>query len=468
MSNDHSTQEVARITADFRSHLTGDAEHDSALRRDFAEHYRAHPLAREIAREIARVRFEQLLDAAFDNGMTQAERQFRTGDAEGARQTLEGLIERFDASGASFADDAVSEYRVLPNPYEAGLYRRLFQPTRTVRGLPYDLFALNLLYGLTLVELGDLDTAERALNRARTFNPVNIVALFELGEVFKMQRRWKEFHEVSTFALSVSSSGEQAARAYRNLGFHATEQGDYDLATACYQKSGLIDQPSAARCAEELRYIEQRSGTRVAPPDDESVDQTLHANGIQTVLNDMVREAVAEADASVDADIFETVRNAMLASKVAGGEPQQLAALLLSCAGRYRGHPRTPGVLRRISWMLADQAPPDLKAKLSLAVMRLAEMDGTPDGNSVGMGFIDDLHLWATQSGPTGSVGVTHTESGRVVAQYDWADSSLAVNSDLTAEGSHFPHQTITDAMELAMIYVDDMTAAEAQTIPPS
>jgi hypothetical protein len=172
--------------------------------------------------------------------------------------------------------------------------------------------------------------------------------------------------------------------------------------------------------------------------------------------------------AGVEHDIFETVRTGMLAHKAFSGSPDQLAALLLSCTGQYRSHPKTPEVVRRIGWMLAGTATPDLRAKLSLAVMRLADGNTVnSDGSaSPGLSFVDHLRLWATRPGPEGTVGVTHNDSDRVVAQYDWADANLAVNSALTAEGSDFPADAITDAMALVAVYVEDVRLAESPKTP--
>lgn len=478
-------RECGLIAADFRSQLTGDIEHDWDLLHEFGDLYRQHPLSKEIFRELGRIHFQNLpedvrarldeemvasVEAPFDTGLVEAEGQLRSGDIEGGRRTLERVIDQFDTNGVPFNDDAVSEYRILPTPYEAALYRKLFPSKREVRSVPYDLYRLHLMYGETLVELGELDAAENTLRRARSFNPINPLAIFELSEVFKLQQRWREFYEISTFGLLVSFSREHAARTYRNLGFYYIETGDYELAAACYQKSVLIDAQSKDRCALELAYIERKFGRTVSSADPGMVDQTLRANRIQTSLSEVVREAIAEVDGpdTVERDIAETVRIGMLAANTFSGRPEQLAALMLSSAGQYRFHPRTPEVVRRIAWASADQAPPDARAKLSLAVMRLSEGETvSADGSaSAGLSFLDDLHLWATHPGLEGTVEVTHTETGLVVAHYEYADGSLNINRELAAEGSGFSMQSITDAMALAMMYVGGLTHAESQRRP--
>ena len=388
-AQDGSAQEYERIMTEIRSQLNGDPGHDGPLLLEFSKRYREHPLAREVVREIGRMLFAALPPGAkaglekdvagvyepFQSGLADAANRLALGDTTGARLAAEEVIKQFDPHGETCRDDAVSEYRMFRNPYESALYQKLFKPTKQVRELPYDLARLYQLYGTILVELQDLSAAETALSRAKRFSPVDPAVLFELGEVFKLQRRWAEYVELSRFALSVSFSAEQAARAYRNLGFYFSEQGNYDAAAACYKKSGLIDEQSITRCAHELMYIEQQTGKPVPASDPASVDDVLRDNGIQVGMTKPIRETIAEIDGgnNVERDIIETVRTGMLERNTFSGEPAQLAALLLSCSGKYRDHPKTPEILRRLSWITSDQATPDLKAKICLAITRLAE-----------------------------------------------------------------------------------------------
>lgn len=478
-SEDGAAQDYARIMAEIRSELNGNPEHDGPLLLQYSDRYRKHPLAKEILKEIGRMLYAGLpqdAKAELDEEITglykpiaaqfaDAARLLTSGDADGARRTLEATIKQLDPTGESFRDDAVTEYRMFNSSYEAALYQKLFQPTREVRRPGYDLVNVYLLYGTILVELRDLEAAEAALRRARRFNPVNPAVLFELAEVLKLQQRWNEFHELSTFALSVAFSAEPAARAYRNLGFYYVEQHNYDVAAACYQKSGLIDKQSITRCTPELMYIAQQRGRPVPASDADAVDKALHANGIQVGVSDAVHAAIAEVDGrdNVERNIVETVRAGLKASNVSTGEPEQLAALLLSCSGQYRHHPKTPEIVRHIGWALADEATPDQRAKLCVAITRLAE--GDADGaeshteqSSAGFPFIRELELRATNRGPEGTVGVIDRNTGTVVAHYDFSDKSMTLNQDLATVDSNFPPKSINDAIELLVTYVGELT----------
>lgn len=307
-SGDGAAQEYARIMTEIRSQMTGDPTHDVPLLLAYFDRYRRRPLNQEVVKEIGRMLYAALppesrakLDENIDDvyaplatGFAEANRRVASGDFGGARQTLEGVIDQFDPEGDACSDDAVTEYRMFNDPYESALYQTLFQPTREVRRPSCDFVNLYLLYGSTLVELRDLDAAETALRRARYFSPVNPTILFELCEVLKLQQRWKEYHQLSTFALSVSFGAEQAARAYRNLGYYYIEQGNYDAAVACYQKSSLIDFHSTDRCTNELMFIQQKTGTPIQLADAASVDQTLRNNSIQVGLSDVARETLIQ------------------------------------------------------------------------------------------------------------------------------------------------------------------------------
>lgn len=165
--------------------------------------------------------------------------------------------------------------------------------------------------------------------------------------------------------------------------------------------------------------------------------------------------------AGTEQDIIDTVRVGITAHNAFSGGPDELAALLLSCAGPYRSHPLTPDVVRRIGWSLTGRAHPDFRAKLSLAVRRLAA--GLDDA---AVSFVDELRLWATRPGRHAGIGVTHIPTDRVVAQYDHTDATLAVNSELTSAGSQFPPQAITDAVDLLTAYLEDLRQAETPETP--
>jgi hypothetical protein len=171
---------------------------------------------------------------------------------------------------------------------------------------------------------------------------------------------------------------------------------------------------------------------------------------------------------NVEQEITETIRTGMLANDVFSGRPEHIASLLLTCAGPYRDHPSTPAIVRGIAWASSEGASPDLRTKLCLAIIRLAEPGAKrPDSPAEEVAghrlqFTEELDLRASHAGPQGSVSVTHRSTAAVVAHYDFSTAGLSLNEDLAKEGSGFPPALIGDAIQLALVYVGQLTAKKA------
>lgn len=285
----------SEVIAGVQSSLTGDFKHDGALMTSIAQSCGEHPQAKEIRRELGRMlhaiapddvkaKFDRITDgfeSGFDQGLTEARAYIRAGDVGAARTVLEDLIRRFGTGTGLFLDDSVSEYRHFANNFELALYARLYRPTRQVRKLPQDRAALYTDYGAVLLELRDADGAEEALREALRVNPVSTDAIFELGEVMKLSGRKRECRELTLRAMEVAYMAATLARGYRNLGYLAVEDADYDLAVACYCFSLGIDRNNARAAESELAYIEQVTGRTLVLPDRATVEARLASNGIQ-------------------------------------------------------------------------------------------------------------------------------------------------------------------------------------------
>ena len=208
---------------------------------------------------------------------------------------LEDLIRRFGTGTGLFLDDSVSEYRHFDNDFELALYVRLYRPTKELRKLPQDRATLYSLYGAVLIELRDANRAEEALREALRVNPVSTYAMFELGEVMKLTGRKRECRELTLRALQVAYTADALARAYRNVGYLAIEDADYDLAVACYCMSLGIDPDTARAAQSELFYIQQVTGKTFALPGRETVEAILVRNGIQVGPSQVVMQLMDSA-----------------------------------------------------------------------------------------------------------------------------------------------------------------------------
>jgi tetratricopeptide (TPR) repeat protein len=284
--------------------LTGDFRHDGTLITSVARSCGDHPQAKEIRRELGRMlaaiapndvkaKFDQITDGyeeGFEPGLAEARAQMRAGNFAAARILLEDLIGRYGAGTGLFLDDSVSEYRHFANDFEVALYAHLYPSTKQLRKLPQDRAALYTDYGAVLLELREPDGAEEALREALRVNPVSTDAMFELGEVMKLTGRQREFRELTLRALSVAYSLPTLARAYRNLGYLAVEETDFEIAVACYCMSLSIDRDRAQAAQSELFYIQQVTGRKLDLPDRQTVEATLARSGIQVGPSQLVRQ----------------------------------------------------------------------------------------------------------------------------------------------------------------------------------
>lgn len=296
------------VIASVKAALTGDFKHDGALITSTAQLCGEHPQAKEIRRELGRMlaaiapddvkaKFDQITDgyeSGFEPGLAEARALMRAGDFGRARTALEGLIDRYGSATGLYADDSVSEYRHFANPFEAALYMHLYPSVKQVRKLPQDRAALYTDYGAVLLELRDTQGAERTFQEALKVNPVSTDAMFELGEVMKLTGRKREFRELTLRAMVVAYSLPTLARGYRNLGYLAVEEEDFDLAVACYCMSLAIDRDRAQAAQSELFYIQQVTGRTLDLPDRQAVEAKLARSGIQVGPSPLVRQLMDE------------------------------------------------------------------------------------------------------------------------------------------------------------------------------
>ena len=90
--------------------------------------------------------------------------------------------------------------------------------------------------------------------------------------------------------LEVAYTEAALGHAYRNLGYLAIEEANYNLAVACYCMSLLVDRDHAQGVQSELSYIEQRTGRTPALPEPAVVEAILARNGIQVGPSQLVTQ----------------------------------------------------------------------------------------------------------------------------------------------------------------------------------
>ena len=299
----------AEVIASVKSGLTGDFKHDGTLITSVAQATGDHPQGTEIRRELGRMlaeiapddlkdkmsRTTEAYESGFEPGLAEAKARIAAGDLAAARVALEELIGRYGSGTGLFRDDNLTEYRHFANDFEAALYVHLYPSTKHLRKLPQDRATLYSVYGALLIDLKDLHAAEAAFGAALLVNPVSTYALFELGEVMKLSGRLQELRALTLRALEVAYTDGDLGRAYRNLGYLAVEDEDYELAVACYCTSLGFDPERAQAAQSELFYIQQVSGKTLALPDPATAEAILARNGIQAGPSQLVTQLMEAA-----------------------------------------------------------------------------------------------------------------------------------------------------------------------------
>lgn len=279
------------------SGLTGQTEHDVEYLYEQGEQYKTHKLSKEILRGIGRLIYEVLppdkrnrvsnvinndnlgVEAALD----EAEFQINKKNYVRATEILESIINKMESDDGErlmYKEDSVSEYHCFRNPFEQALYCELFKPQKAVRRIPQAFDHVYYMYGTLLFEVQKYDEAKSALIKAVKLNPINTDALFELSEIYKLDRDWDDYIDSTKHCLKVAYTGEGLSRCYRNLGFYYIEMEDYDLAAALYYFSMRFGHKSTM-AQSQLFYIQQKTGEQAPLPSLDSLEDIFAENDIQ-------------------------------------------------------------------------------------------------------------------------------------------------------------------------------------------
>lgn len=297
-----------KIMEDITQRLTGDHNDDLNFLINEGEQYKSHEYSEEILRAIARLMYDLLpdeqkreLEQALSNDYDRRNLEIRKSIAEinlHVRQNninkalvlAESLVddmERLRASGW-FVNDNKSEYYCFNNSLEEIIFREIFKPEKNICSLlPENTGEVYYMYGACLFEAKRYDEAKIILEKAVTYNPVNTNYLFELSEIYKLRRDWKNYLNNNHNCLKYAYSSKTIARCYRNLGFYYIEENCYELAIALYHLSIHYD-PNAVMAYNELHYISAKSGLEIDRVDSHKTIKSLEKNGIQIGPNKFI------------------------------------------------------------------------------------------------------------------------------------------------------------------------------------
>jgi len=172
------------------------------------------------------------------------------------------------------------------------LYKELFEPKLTVRIMPQNIWHLYHLCGYLYFEMKRFDEAAAFLTKAIKINPVNTAAIFEVSEIYKVNKDWDPYRKLAGVCHSVSYTRSDLARSYRNYGFYFIEQKKYDVATAVYHFS-LFYEPESVSAQSELFVIQQITGKVASMPSMDKIKKLFKKNDIPLGPNPIVLEIAA-------------------------------------------------------------------------------------------------------------------------------------------------------------------------------
>lgn len=271
------------IMQEITAGLTGDHEKDVPYLQDKCEVYKNHKYAKEIIRACGRLLFAVLPKEKKEeiNKITEnhllgiqsviEEAQFNVYQKkiDVAKDLLVSAVEKVEKIGM-YQDDAVSEYHTFNEPMEDILYKYRNQPEKTSRQAPEPLSDLYLNLGSVLFELGDMDAAKVALEKAMRWNPINAPIAFEHAEIYKKKGDMDEFFRLTMQIFPNIYKSKHLARCYRNMGFYFVEKKLWEMAASCFLLSMHFDK-DAPMAQSELWYIEQNADDSFSMPSNEEI-----------------------------------------------------------------------------------------------------------------------------------------------------------------------------------------------------
>jgi len=272
------------IMQEITAGLTGDHEKDVPYLQDKCEEYKNHKYAKEIIRACGRLIFAALPKEKQDeiNKVTEnhllgiqsviEEAQFNVYQKrfDVAKDLLFVAVEKVENLGM-YQDDAVSEYHTFNEPMEDLIYKYRNKPKKTSRQAPEPLSDLYLNLGSVLFELGDMDAAKVALEKAMRWNPINAPIAFEHAEIYKKKGDMDEFFRLTMQIFPNVYQSRHIARCYRNLGYYFVEKKLWKVAATCYIMSIHYDQ-DPSRAQSELWFIQQNAGPDFSLPSNEEIE----------------------------------------------------------------------------------------------------------------------------------------------------------------------------------------------------
>lgn len=252
------------------------------------------------------------VDAVRD-AMARAAAHIHRGDGAAALSEVREALDRTEAWVPEGA-------RCFTNYVERSLYNRVDGADgRQVPLVPASRLAAHLLVSSILAATGDGDGAMAHAFAARELDPFDPSAHLALVACYEA---------LGDIPMAISSCCDLLERAYEpggaavayyRLAFLSWQEGDLELADACYRRSICLNTPCALIASLELSALEAQEG--VAPVPEGEQGRVLASRGVPDAPTEAVRTAVREAArAAVEAGVFPVARELATAAALLDGD----------------------------------------------------------------------------------------------------------------------------------------------------
>ncbi len=191
-----------------------------------------------------------------------------------------------------FGETETAKFVSLRNPFEDNLCQMLFKQEKKLSRTPFDFSAYITTYAYLLVETGANIDAIPILEKAISYNPVDVGPRFELAEIYKIIRNKKMVLQVTRDTLEIASSPVAIARCYANVGYALVDSGEYEDAAVFYTVSAMFA-PNPA-IPHELRHVADLKGSPVVKPSQQKVIDTMKKYEIEYGPNQRIIEIAAQ------------------------------------------------------------------------------------------------------------------------------------------------------------------------------
>ena len=184
-----------------------------------------------------------------------------------------------------------SKHVSLRNPFEDELCQHLFPTEKTLNRTPFDFSAYLTTYAFILLETGGTIDALPVLEKAISYNPVDVGPRFEMAEIYKLTKNFKKLFEVTKETLKICSSPVSIARCYANIGYALTDMREYEDAAAFYALSVMFYPDPAIPL--EMQHLADLKGSPLVRPSVAQAKAAAEKHDIQYGPNPEVIEIAA-------------------------------------------------------------------------------------------------------------------------------------------------------------------------------